>query len=127
MSKSFHPAISAATDYWCETIKKEDVSDNVLVFRKSLLDFLAKIYDSSDGVIVLHSKVSTPPSGVLMELGNSCKALRKALKKSKINIELLPAEITMTISTNEVKVYEPDSVPRFIWKAPPPPKHNKIY
>jgi len=131
-----HPAIEAAVSFWCNEICQinEIPVEQLVIFESSLLTAISKVYNSAEGVVVVHSVVSEDvPGSFCKELGKPSGIIRNALKKSRLRAELLPREVVMTIGVHEIKVYRYASansidskvLPQVLWRAPERPWRGK--
>ena len=131
-----HPAIEAAVSFWCNEIRQSNKipAKQLVVFESTLFAAISQVYNSAEGVVVVHSIVSEDvPGGFCKEPGKPSGIIRTALKKSRLRAELLPREVVMTIGVHEIKVYRYDSVnsinnkvlPQVLWRAPERPWRGK--
>ena len=115
--KFIHPAIQAAVSYWCDEMPDTIESEKLEIFRESLSLSLAKLYDSKEGIIEIHSKVPDKKYYTAFEKPNKpSQILIEAAKKSKLKPELIPQEIVVTLSTTIVEAYKSNELIKILWK-----------
>ena len=113
-----HPAIEAAVSYWCGTISAVAEPEKLEKFKVALSVALAKIYDSSEGIIEIFSTVpNKTPYTDYEKAGRPSKILINSMKKAKLPLELLPQNVRVELSTSVVTSFA-DGTLQTLWKEP---------